>query len=98
MWDLPRPGLEPVSPALAGGFSTTAPPGKPEKSYLHFENFPEAGRLEKELETARMEEKSQARSDYHHPGWWLGLELWWKRWREVGRLEKFKRSNGQTMD
>ena len=31
MWDLPRPGLEPVSPALAGRFSTTAPPGKPMK-------------------------------------------------------------------
>ena len=29
MWDLPRPGLEPVSPALAGRFLTTAPPGKP---------------------------------------------------------------------
>ena len=29
MWDFPRPGLEPVSPALAGRFSTTAPPGKP---------------------------------------------------------------------
>ena len=29
MWDPPGPGLEPVSPALAGGFSTTAPPGKP---------------------------------------------------------------------
>ena len=29
MWDLPRPGLEPVSPALAGRFSTTASPGKP---------------------------------------------------------------------
>ena len=29
MWDLPRSGLEPVSPALAGRFSTTAPPGKP---------------------------------------------------------------------
>ena len=28
MWDLPRPGLEPMSPALAGRFSTTAPPGK----------------------------------------------------------------------
>ena len=28
-WDLPRPGLKPVSPALAGRFSTTAPPGKP---------------------------------------------------------------------
>ena len=26
---LPRPRLEPVSPALAGGFLTTAPPGKP---------------------------------------------------------------------
>ena len=29
LWDLPRPGLEPVSPALAGRFSTTAPPEKP---------------------------------------------------------------------
>ena len=29
MWDLPRPGLEPVYPALAAGFLTTAPPGKP---------------------------------------------------------------------
>ena len=28
MWDLPGPGLEPASPALAGGFLTTAPPGK----------------------------------------------------------------------
>ena len=30
MWDLPGPGLKPVSPALAGGFLTTAPPGKSE--------------------------------------------------------------------
>ena len=28
MRDLPRPGLEPVSPALTGRFLTTAPPGK----------------------------------------------------------------------
>ena len=28
MWDLPGPGLEPASPALAGGPSTTVPPGK----------------------------------------------------------------------
>ena len=28
MWDLPRPGRESVSPALAGGFLTTVPPGK----------------------------------------------------------------------
>ena len=29
MWGLPRSGIEPVSPALAGGSLTTAPPGKP---------------------------------------------------------------------
>ena len=29
MWNLPGPGLEPVSPALAGRFATTAPSGKP---------------------------------------------------------------------
>ena len=34
MWDLPRPGLEPVSPALAGRLSTTAPPGKPDDSCI----------------------------------------------------------------
>ena len=28
MWDLPGPGIKPVSPELAGGFVTTVPPGK----------------------------------------------------------------------
>ena len=28
MWDLPRPRMEPVSPAVAGGFLTAAPRGK----------------------------------------------------------------------
>ena len=28
-WDSPGPGLESMSPALAGGLPTTAPPGKP---------------------------------------------------------------------
>ena len=32
----PRPGLEPMSPALAGRFSTTAPPGKPLVCYFCF--------------------------------------------------------------
>ena len=27
--DLPDPGVEPASPALAGGFFTAEPPGKP---------------------------------------------------------------------
>ena len=34
MWDLPGPGLKPVSPGLAGGFLTTAPPGKPRVAFL----------------------------------------------------------------
>ena len=38
MRDPPRPGLEPVSPALAGRFSTTAPPGKPEKIFFKNKN------------------------------------------------------------
>ena len=36
MWDLPRPGLEPASPALAGRFSTTAPPGKPPRVFYFY--------------------------------------------------------------
>ena len=34
MWDPPRPGPEPASPALAGRLSTTAPPGKPQSYFL----------------------------------------------------------------
>ena len=34
MWDLPGSGLELVCPALAGRFSTTAPPGKPQKNFF----------------------------------------------------------------
>ena len=41
MWDLPRPGLEPVSPALAGRLSTTVPPGKPSPpSYKNHSQLP----------------------------------------------------------
>ena len=31
VWDLPGPGIEPMSPALVGGFFTTDPPGKLKK-------------------------------------------------------------------
>ena len=38
MWDLPRPGtgpgIEPLSPALAGGLLTTVPPGKSHICYI----------------------------------------------------------------
>ena len=52
MWDLPGTGLESVSPALAGGFLTTAPPGKsPNQFYLQpqireFESLPPNPSLE----------------------------------------------------
>ena len=36
MWDLPRPGTEPVSPAPAGRFFTTESPGKP-VNFVEFE-------------------------------------------------------------
>ena len=36
MWDLPEPGIEPVSPLLAGGFLTTGPPGKNDKTIIIF--------------------------------------------------------------
>ena len=45
MWDLPRPGLKPVSPALAGRFSTTVPPGKPPKSWF----FEKINKIDKPL-------------------------------------------------
>ena len=34
MWDLSGSGIKPLSPALAGGFSTAEPPGKPHRSLL----------------------------------------------------------------
>ena len=34
MWNLPKPGVEPMSPALAGGFLTTELPGTSKKQYL----------------------------------------------------------------
>ena len=33
-WDLPRPGIEPLSPAVAGGFLTTEPSDKPKSKPL----------------------------------------------------------------
>ena len=38
MWDLPGPGIKPVSSALAGRFLTTAPPGKSLDGLLRFTN------------------------------------------------------------
>ena len=34
MWDLPRPGVEPMSPALAGIYLSTGPPERSDATYL----------------------------------------------------------------
>ena len=36
MWDLPRSGIKPVSPALVGKFLTTGPPGKSPFTTVYF--------------------------------------------------------------
>ena len=35
MWNLPGPEIEPMSPALAGGFLRTEPPGKSKEILFH---------------------------------------------------------------
>ena len=47
--DIPNPGIEPASPALAGGFFTTEPPGKPD------------GRWGKEMGKTERREKRRTR-------------------------------------
>ena len=39
--DLPEPGIEPMSPALEGGFFTTEPPGRPiqANTLLYFQSI-----------------------------------------------------------
>ena len=39
VWDLPRSGIKPVSPALAGRLFTTEPPGKPSMTLLYPRNW-----------------------------------------------------------
>ena len=69
MWDLPRPGLEPVSPALAGRFSTTVPPGKPPgsvslgPSLIHAQKRPRP--VTHQLSQVRQEERQSLHS--RHP-------------------------------
>ena len=40
LWNLPRPGIEPVSLALAGGFLSTAPPGKSQCLDFYLASYP----------------------------------------------------------
>ena len=59
MWDLPGPGTEPVSPALAGRFLTTEPPRKPWKQNT----------LRRDIAPCQEQEREMwVRRDGHEPG------------------------------
>ena len=47
MWDLPRSGVETVSPVLAGRFFTTEPPGSP-FTFFFLDNFTLREKFQKE--------------------------------------------------
>ena len=67
MWDLPRPGLGPMSPALAGRFLSIAPRGKPQlKTFLDLLYMPGSvlstfSVLSNNLTAATLREKLQLR-------------------------------------
>ena len=64
MWDLPRPVTEPVSSAVAGGFFTTEPAGKPSsRGVMSAPNvLPKPG-----LEGQTGENRLQSRHFQHRP-------------------------------
>ena len=67
MWDLPRPGLEPVCPALAGRLSTTAPPGKPKATiFLKKEGEGEGERVSYQLTVLMADYGRQKTMKWHH--------------------------------
>ena len=58
-WDPPGPGLEPTSPALAGGLPTTAPPGKPQNTFFKTKYFRSLQMLENIIKTLYLSAKDK---------------------------------------
>ena len=86
MWSLPRPGTRPVSSAVAGGFFTIEPPGKPKRTVLKISdsvttiNNPHTGQDEKE----RIIIKILFKKDF-----WR--ERWRRHARQTGKGERRKK-------
>ena len=68
MWDLPRPGLKPVFPALAGRFLTAEPPGKPCSFFLS----PNTG--SRSVAGSEFQSFLKARVESSLPNHWSSLE------------------------
>ena len=80
MWDPPRPGLEPVSPALASRFSTTAPPGKPQTLFFKVSSTRTIQLLDKvqksifvTLKEAKISQQDTKSTSHKRKNWKLGL-------------------------
>ena len=66
MWDPPRPGLEPVSPAPGGRLSTTAPPGKPWMYVFRRACYVSVLNLEKYIFLYSIKKKSRIQLHIHY--------------------------------
>ena len=66
--DLPNPGTQPISPALAGGFFTAEQPRKPENGLLlsHKNEIMPLSATWMDLETIITSEVSQTERDKYH--------------------------------
>ena len=76
IWDPPGPGHEPVSPASAGGLSTTAPPGKPSYVLSSCKSLSQSGlsrfaAKNLPLPSSCWSPSVSAHADLHFPGSWL---------------------------
>ena len=81
MWDLPRPGIDPVSPALVGGFFTTEPPGKLRHGFV-------LTPWHKHLLQNQPGLKPQCGVTWE-AAWrtaWRTSQLYWLGWEEAGQL------------
>ena len=68
VWDPPGSGMEPVSPALAGGFFTTEPPGKLWTAHFKMVNcmlwsFYFSGRVEEDEKRKEERERNEGRKE-----------------------------------
>ena len=84
MWDFARPVIEPISPALAGRFLTTEPPGKSWKDHQGCFLDEKAGALRGELTCARAQGKLEVVLAWSPDLPLAELELWslW-RWQAL---------------
>ena len=103
MWNLPRPGIEPTSPVLAGRFFTTKPPRKPPVLFAK-----RIGQPDLTWDTEKKSIQKEIRPEYSLEGLMLKLKLQYfghRMWRAnslektlmLGKIEGRRRRGRQRM-